>query len=254
MPKFRAFPRLILSLAIPQFKLLSHISSLRLSSGHSGPVLRLSNATCSSPFSPHLLVADASVWGTFLLGVVFSHVICRFYLFSSQLDYPPRFENFPQTHQWEGFLVLETSSIKTPFPGWISIPNSIVSHFIFYILSYLLLKTMGCFSGCLMSSASDQKLFCGVCSAFKWSFDEFVKEKVVSQPYSSTILVPSPDISLVSVNFPHKMSFSVFRDFIVSCFSKESLCQKRIFGGGIFCCCLLLWLLNIRNLSDSEPM
>ena len=58
--------------------------------------------------------------------------------------------------------------------------NSIVFPFIFYILSYLLSKTMGCFSGCLMSSASDQKLFCGVCSAFEWSFDEFVGEKVVS--------------------------------------------------------------------------
>ena len=39
-----------LSLAILQFKLLSHFSSLRLTSGHSGPVLTLSNATCSSPF------------------------------------------------------------------------------------------------------------------------------------------------------------------------------------------------------------
>ena len=46
--------------------------------------------------------------------------------------------------------------------------------FIFYIFSYLLLKTMGCFSGCLMS-ASIQKLFCGIYSAFKCSFDEFVK-------------------------------------------------------------------------------
>ena len=58
----RAFCRLIslsLSLAIPQFRLLSHISSLSLSSGHSGPVLNLSNAAAhSSPFSPHLLVAD----------------------------------------------------------------------------------------------------------------------------------------------------------------------------------------------------
>ena len=40
---------------------------------------------------------------------------------------------------------------KTPFAGRISIPTSFVSLFIFYILSYLLLKTMGCFSGCLMS-------------------------------------------------------------------------------------------------------
>ena len=33
---------------------------------------------------------------------------------------------------------------------------------------------MGCFSGCLMSSAGIQKLFYGTYSAFKCSFDEFV--------------------------------------------------------------------------------
>ena len=36
-----------------------------------------------------------------------------------------------------------------------------------------------------MSSASIQKLFCGICSALKCSFDEFVREKVVSMSYSS---------------------------------------------------------------------
>ena len=41
-----------LSFAIPQFKLVTHKSSLRLSSGHSDPVLTLSNATHSSPFRP----------------------------------------------------------------------------------------------------------------------------------------------------------------------------------------------------------
>ena len=72
---------LSLSLAIPQFKLLSHVSSIRLLSGHLGLVLTLSNATCSSPFCPHLLVADVGIWGTFLLGVAFRLVICGFYLF-----------------------------------------------------------------------------------------------------------------------------------------------------------------------------
>ena len=46
------------------------------------PVPTLSNATGSSPFRPHLLVADAGVWGTFLLGVAFRHVICGPYLIS----------------------------------------------------------------------------------------------------------------------------------------------------------------------------
>ena len=69
-----------LSLAIPQFKLVTHKSSLRLSSGHSGPVLTLSSAARSSPFHPPLLVVGAGVWGTFLLGVAFRHIICGSYL------------------------------------------------------------------------------------------------------------------------------------------------------------------------------
>ena len=42
------------------------------------------------------------------------------------------------------------------------------------VIEDLLSKTMGCFSGCLMSSAGIQKLFCGIYSVFKCSFDEFV--------------------------------------------------------------------------------
>ena len=77
---------------------------------------------------------------------------------------------------------------KTPFQGQSSVPTSFVSFFVFYIFSYLLSKTMGCFSGCLMSSAGIQNLFCGIYSAFKCSFDEFVGEKVISLSYSSAIL------------------------------------------------------------------
>ena len=133
--------------------MVTHKSSLRLSSGHSGPVLTLSNAARSSPSRPHLLVVVAGVWGTFLLGVAFRHLIFGYYLlFPSQLGCPPRFKNFPQTHQ-----------CKTPFLGRMSVLSSFVSLFIFYVcllcLSYLLSKTMGCFSGRLMTSASDQKLF-----------------------------------------------------------------------------------------------
>ena len=95
-----------LSFAVPQFKLVTHKSSLRLSPGHSGLVLTLSNAACSSPFHHLLLVADAGAWGTFLLGVAFRHIICGFYLlFPSQSGCPLRFRNFPQTCQCKGFLV-----------------------------------------------------------------------------------------------------------------------------------------------------
>ena len=41
-----------------------------------------------------------------------------------------------------------------------------------------------------MSSAGIRKLFCGIYSMFKCSFDEFVGEKVFSPSYSSAILAP----------------------------------------------------------------
>ena len=61
--------------------MLSHVSSLKLSSGHSGPVLTLSNGAPGSLFSPCFLVVDESIWATSLLGVVVRHIICGFYLF-----------------------------------------------------------------------------------------------------------------------------------------------------------------------------
>ena len=54
--------------AIPQSRLLSQVSSLRLPSGHSGPVLTLSNAAHASLPSLRLLVADAGVCTASQLG------------------------------------------------------------------------------------------------------------------------------------------------------------------------------------------
>ena len=114
-----------------------------------------------------------------------------FNYFSSLLYCPLCFQGSPQTQQWECFLVFGNLSLfKTPFPGQSSLPTSFVSFFVFYIFSYLFSKTMSCFSRCLMSSAGIQKLFCGIYSALKCSFDEFVWEKVVSPSYSSAILGP----------------------------------------------------------------
>ena len=84
---------------------------------------------------------------------------------------------------------------------------------------------MGCFSGCLMS-ASIQKLFCGIYSAFKCSFDEFVREKVVCPSYSSTILGPHPMVS-----FKTTFSLSSFT-FIKRLFSSSLLSAIR--GGVIY--------------------
>jgi hypothetical protein len=47
-----------------------------------------------------------------------------------------------------------------------------------------------------VASAGIQKLFCGIYSAFKCSFDEFVGEKVVSPSYSSAILGLPPGVCL----------------------------------------------------------
>ena len=76
-------------------------------------------------------------------------------------------------------------------PSWAELcPYLFCLSFYHLYFSYLLSKTVGCFSGCLMSSAGIQKLFCGIYSAFTCSFDEFVGEKVFSPTYSSTILAP----------------------------------------------------------------
>ena len=73
----------------------------------------------------------------------------------------PRVATDPPVRVFPG--VWKLLFFKTPFPGQISFPTSFVSLFIFYSLSYLLLKRMVCISGCLVSSTSIQKLFCGIC-------------------------------------------------------------------------------------------
>ena len=152
------------------------------------------HTACTSLSSPCSLVVDVSIWATSLLGVAVRCVFCFcFFFFPSWLCCSLRFQNFPQTHPWEGLLLCGNfTSFTTPYPGWVSVPNSFVSLFVFYIFSYLLLKRMGCLSGCLVSFTSIQKLFCESCSAFKWSFDEFVGKKVVSPSYSSILGPPLP--------------------------------------------------------------
>ena len=71
---------------------------------------------------------------------------------------------------------------------------------------------MGCFSGCLMSSAGIQKLFYGIYSTFKCSFDEFVGEKVFSPSYSSAILAPSCGILIYQLFF-----FSLIFMYLFGC-------------------------------------
>ena len=133
----------------------------------------------------------AGWWWLWVLGVAVRHLICGFYLFIFPLSYVALWD-FKTLHRPTGESVswcLETSPLlRLPFLGQISVLSSFVSLFIFYILFYLISKTMGCLSACLMFSAIIWKLFCGIFSAFKCSFDEFMRDKVVSPSYSSAIL------------------------------------------------------------------
>ena len=57
---------------------------------------------CSAPtcFCP---TADVSVWGTFLLGAAFRHVICGFYLFFLLVRLPSEIQKFPLDPPVRGF-------------------------------------------------------------------------------------------------------------------------------------------------------
>ena len=166
---------------MPQSGLLSQVSSLRLPSGHSGRVLTLSNAARASLPQPplasggyrhlHCFSAGSYCWALNLWVLII-------YLFFLPVMLPsevPRLATDSPVRVFPG--VWKPLFFKTPFLGRISVPTSFISLFIFYIFSYLLSKIMVCFSACLMSSASIQKLFCGINSVFKCSFDEFVGRK-----------------------------------------------------------------------------
>ena len=80
-------------------------------------LLFLSNATHSSPFSPQLLVADVSVWGTFLLAVSFRHVICGFYLFFLPVRMSSKIQKLPPDLPVKGFPSVWKLPVLRP-PSW----------------------------------------------------------------------------------------------------------------------------------------
>ena len=89
---------------------------------------------------------------------------------------------------------------KTPFPRWISAPPSFVSLFIFYIFSYLFLKTRGCLSGCqhsevvLWNLLSVQMLFWWICGG----------ESSLSVLLLCHLRTPPPGIYFRHVNTRHQ--------------------------------------------------
>ena len=96
-------------------------------------------------------------------------------------------------------------------------------------------KTVGCFSGHLMSAASDQKLFCKLCSPFNCSLDEFVREKVVSPSYCSAILTPPTWLILTqdTKTCVYWMKRWVSTDLTVNCLGSKRVISN--FGGWVRC-------------------
>ena len=86
-------------------------------------------------------------------------------------------------------------------------------------------EELGCFSGCLMSSAGIQKLFCGIYSTFKCSFDEFVGEKVFSPSYSSAVLAPPPVVC--NFNSSEFLQFKTMSQLILKCSKYYSIQNQR---------------------------
>ena len=99
-------------------------------------------------------------------------------------------------------------------------------------------KTVGCFSGRLMSAASDQKMFCKLCSPFCCSFGEFVEEKVISPSYSSAILTPPPSFCFLrqSILFFSIVSVPIY----ISNNSTQEFPFLHVLANSFFYCLLIL--------------
>ena len=82
-------------LAIPQFRLLSHISSLRLSSGHSGAVLSLSMQPMPPCPAPGSRWWPMRVWATSPLGVAVRLMFCGFCFFFLSVMLPSEIPKLP---------------------------------------------------------------------------------------------------------------------------------------------------------------
>ena len=153
----------------------------------------LSNAARAFLFNPYLLVANASVWATFPLEVAVRHAVCGFYLFifSSRLCCPLKFQN-PTDPPVRGF-----PGIWKLLLFYNSLPRMDLHPYLFCLSFYLLYFALPPFEdnglpfwvpGVLHQHS---EVVCGICWAFKWSFDELVGDQVVSLSYSSAILLNS---------------------------------------------------------------
>ena len=122
------------------------------------------------------------------------------FLFFFRLCFPLWFLSSPLTPSVGVFpVVWKFLLLHDAIPRMGHCPQIHCLSFCLYLSFYLIPKRLLCLSGYLGSSASVQKLFCRSCSTCRWSFDVFVKEKMVSQSYSFAILDHSSRLVLFSV-------------------------------------------------------
>ena len=117
------------SLAFPWFGLLCHISPLRVFSGHSTLVftLRTDDEAYTSTPNPHLLWADKSMWTASQLVILWWFSFFWGGGVVALWDY--KVPHWP--HLWQCFLLCGNFFFMTPSPGWVSVPKSFVSLFVF---------------------------------------------------------------------------------------------------------------------------
>ena len=106
-------------------------------------------------------------------------ILWWFFFFFFGLCCPLRFQNSPLTQPERGFPIVRKLLLHYSLPRRDLLPGILCLSLRLYLLSYLILKRLGCLSGYLRSSTSVQKLFCGSCSTCRYSSDVFVGEKVV---------------------------------------------------------------------------
>ena len=140
-------------------------------------------------------MADASIWGTFLLWVAFRHVICEFYLFFFPVRFPSEIQTLPLDPPMRGFCgVWKLPLLWLPYCGrslslallslflsCIFCPTSFWRQWAAFMGTWCLLLVV---RSCFVKLLSVQMFFWWICM----NYDEF--EKVVSLSYSSTVLAP----------------------------------------------------------------
>ena len=123
------------SLVTLWFGLLSHISPIRLSSGHSSLILTLktNDAAYASLPSPHSLLVDTSVWAASPLVVAVRHILCGFLFYFS--SYVALWDSkSPHWHACERV----SYCVETSLPSWLppqdgSLSLNLLSQFLSFI-------------------------------------------------------------------------------------------------------------------------